>query len=250
VAAAPPHTCVLVLNPDVRLLPGCVPALLAALRQPGTGIAVPLLVDGEGRRIDSLRREPTVLRILADAVLGATRAGRIGRLGETVTDDDAYRHPGVTDWAEGSTLLVDAGCLRRTGPWDESFFLYSEETEYALRARDHGLVTRFTPEARAVHLEGGSSTSVALWPLVVTNRVRLHRRRHGRLHTAVYWAAVLFREASRLPLRRPTNRAAVRALLDLPALRRAPGPHSVAPRTGPVGGSPASPRDDRALEVR
>ncbi|MGY1796330.1 glycosyltransferase family 2 protein [Geodermatophilus sp. SYSU D00525] len=247
IAAAPPHTCVLVLNPDVRLQPGCVPALVRALRQPGTGIAVPLLVDGDGRRIDSLRREPAVHRVLADAVLGATRAGRIGRLGESVTAEAPYRRPGVTDWAEGSTLLISSDCLRATGPWDESFFLYSEETEFALRARDRGFVTRFTPEAHAVHLEGGSSTSAALWPLVVTNRVRLHRRRHGRVPAAAFWAALLLREASRLPLRRPPNRAAVRALLDLRGLRRPPGPHSVVPRPRRAGARPA-PSD--TLEVR
>jgi N-acetylglucosaminyl-diphospho-decaprenol L-rhamnosyltransferase len=227
VAAADPHTCVLVLNPDVRLRPGCVPVLLDALRVPGTGIAVPRLVDAHGVRIDNLRREPSIVRALADAVLGAGLAGRIGRLGEVVTDGRPYLDETTTDWAEGSTLLVSSECWARCGPWDESFFLYSEETDFALRARDRGFATRYTPHAEAIHLEGGSAGSVRLWPLVTANRVRLFRRRHAVLPTVLFWAAVVLREASRAALGRPANRAALQVLLDPRRLRQAPGPRFI-----------------------
>ena len=227
ITAAPEATAVLVLNPDVRLSPGCVPALLSTLRRPGTGIAVPRLVDRAGLRIDSLRREPTVVRALADALLGARRAGKIGRLGEVVTRDEIYRSETVTDWAEGSTLLISADCLDRCGPWDESFFLYSEETEFALRARDHGLLTRYTPRALAQHLEGGSAQSPALWALLVANRVRLHHRRRGPVRGAAFYVVVLLREATRAAMGKTTSRAAVRALLSPPRMRETPGPQTV-----------------------
>jgi N-acetylglucosaminyl-diphospho-decaprenol L-rhamnosyltransferase len=221
VAAAPPHTAVLVLNPDVRLGPGCVRHLLAALREPGTGIAAPRLEDGRGLLIPTMRREPTLLRALADALFGAGRAGRHPRLGEVVTDHRRYAAPAVTDWAEGSTLLVSRECWLACGPWDESFFLYSEETDFALRARDAGFRTRYTPLARAVHLEGDSRRSPELWALLARNRVRLYRRRHGPVATAAFWTAVLARELSRSALGREPSRSAVRALLALPG---PPGP--------------------------
>ena len=41
VAAVGPGRATLVLNPDVRLAPGCVPELLRALDEDGVGIAVP-----------------------------------------------------------------------------------------------------------------------------------------------------------------------------------------------------------------
>ncbi len=97
-----------------------------------------------------------------------------------VTDPSRYGREQDVDWAEGSTQLVDAGCWRDCGPWDEEFFLYSEETEFHLRAGDRGHTVRYVPSARAVHLEGGSATSVRLWPLLVANRWRLFRSRHGR----------------------------------------------------------------------
>ena len=64
---------------------------------------MPQLVDGEGRLVESMRREPTVLRAFADAILGARAAGSLVRLGETVSDPRAYQRLQPTDWAEGST---------------------------------------------------------------------------------------------------------------------------------------------------
>jgi N-acetylglucosaminyl-diphospho-decaprenol L-rhamnosyltransferase len=226
VRAARPYSAILVLNPDVRLMPGCAAELLGALR-PGTGLVVPQLVDRKSQLIESLRREPTVLRAWGDALLGARRVGRYAALGEVVTDRRRYDKEVVTDWAEGSTLLISAECWQRCGPWDESFFLYSEETDFALRARDAGFVTRYVPSARAVHLEGGSAGSPGLWTLLMLNRVRLFRRRNGKVRTAAYWSALVFREASRAMLGKAVSRAAVKALVSPSRLREQRGPHSV-----------------------
>jgi N-acetylglucosaminyl-diphospho-decaprenol L-rhamnosyltransferase len=224
--AAGPRTAFLILNADVRLQPECVTTLLAELA-PGTGLAVPRLLDRNGAVIESQRREPTVLRAWGDALLGARRAGRIPVLGEVVTDPARYQRLAVTDWAEGSTLLVSAECWESCGPWDESFFLYSEETEFALRARDAGFATKYVPSATAVHLEGGSGQSPPLWTLLTLNRIRLFRLRNGRAATAAYWSAVLCREVSRAMLGKPTSRAAARALLSPRRLREQRGPDSV-----------------------
>ncbi|WP_433306517.1 glycosyltransferase family 2 protein [Actinoplanes sp. CA-030573] len=227
VSKSGPFTAVLVLNPDVRLTPGCIRTLLGVLRKEGTGIAVPLLVDGDGDLIHTMRRNPSVLRVLGDAAMGAVRAGRHPALGEMVTDERRYAAETVTDWAEGSTVLISAECWDRVAPWDESFFLYSEETDFALRARDAGLVTRFTPAARAVHLEGDSKASPGLWALLTMNKVRLYGRRHNKVATAAFWAALLLREASRAALGKAPSKRAARALLSRSAMREIPGPHTV-----------------------
>ena len=83
VLAAGAHTAVLVLNADVRLDADCVPALLTGLRQPGTGVAVPRLLDARGELIESQRREPGIARTLARRGArcppGRTLAGRGAR---------------------------------------------------------------------------------------------------------------------------------------------------------------------------
>jgi N-acetylglucosaminyl-diphospho-decaprenol L-rhamnosyltransferase len=214
----------MVLNPDVRLDPGCVPELLRALEEEGTGIAVPRLVNAYGELTLSMRREPTVLRAAADALIGARRAGRIPLLGEHVTDPALYERPRTTEWAEGSTQLISAACLAACHPWDESFFLYSEETDFHLRAGDAGFAIRFVPSAGAVHLGGESSTSPALWSLLVANRVKLFAQRHGAGRTAAYWAMLLLREGTRALLGKRTSLRATRVLLDPTRLTAARGP--------------------------
>ena len=221
VAATPDAPAYLVLNPDVRLAPGCLPRLVAALDEPGTGIAVPRLSDGEGRLILSMRRRPTLLRAVADALIGASRAGRWPVLGEVVTDPARYARDAVPEWAEGSTQLVSADCLAATGPWDESYFLYSEETDFHLRAGEAGFAVRFVASAEATHLEGDSGTSPRLWALLTANKLRFYGRRASALPTAAYWLALLLRESTRAVRRDEIARAATRTLLR-PALLRAP----------------------------
>ena len=174
-----------------------------------------------------MRREPTILRTVGGAVLGAVRSGRYRLLGENVTDERSYSSERVTDWAEGSTQMVSAECWQRCGPWDESYFLYSEETDFALRARDAGFATRYTPAAQAVHLEGAGRDTPGLWALLVLNRVRLYRRRHGVMRTGGYWSAVFLQELTRAVLGRRTSRLAVRVLLSPARYRQRPGPAMV-----------------------
>ncbi|GAA2150924.1 glycosyltransferase family 2 protein [Kitasatospora kazusensis] len=223
-----PCTAVLILNPDIRLAPGCVAAMLARLDEPGTGIVVPRLTGEGGELTHSLRREPAVLRAFGEALLGNRRAGRYPRLGEIVTAEDAYRTAGTADWATGAAMLVSWACVRACGPWDESFFLYSEETEYALRARDLGFSTRLAPEAEAVHLEGDSEVSPRLWTLLTLNKVRLYRRRHGLPAAALFWAATLLRELSRGLLGHRRSRRAAAALLSPSRLRTRPTAENLA----------------------
>ena len=214
VEVAGKYTAILVVNSDVRLKPGCVPELMRQMRgSSGVGIVVPKLIDGHGRLIESMRREPSVRHALFDAILGASLAGRIGRLGEVVTRTSAYDQQQLTDWAEGSTQLISLECWLACGGWDESFFLYSEETEFDLRARDRGYATLYVPTATAVHLEGGSGSSDWLWALQVVNRVFLFRLRNGAIRTPLFWVATMLREGSRALLGHRRSRLAVRALL-------------------------------------
>jgi GT2 family glycosyltransferase len=218
------YEAVVICNPDIRMRQGCAKRLVDTLGDE-VGIAVPLLYeDGRDAPLFSLRRESSVSRALGEAVIGNRRAGRFPRLSELVTDPAAYQRPTRADWATGALMAVSANCLTACGPWDESFFLYSEETEYCLRARDRGYVTQLEPAAEAVHLGGDSRVSPRLWTLLTLNRVRLYGRRHGAVATACFRGAVLLRETSRALLGRKASRAAAAALLRPGSLRATPGP--------------------------
>lgn len=213
IGAAPHHEAVLALNADVRLHPGCARRLLRTVRRPGVGIAVPRLVDAEGRLAPSLRREPTVLRAVGEAVLGGNRAGHYAPLGEMIVAPRHYRSEGPATWACGAVWMINGQCLSRLGGYDESFFLYWEEVDLALRARATGHGLAYVPDATATHVGGSSNTDTALYALMLTNRARGFRRHHGPLRSAAYRGALLAGELARAARGRPTSRAAVRALL-------------------------------------
>ena len=153
VREAAPAQAILVLNPDVRLHPGSLPPLLAALAEPRVGIAAPRVLTPQGKLHLSLRREPTLPR-----ALGLTRT-RLAVFSEYVYDPSAYTRPCTVDWALGAALLTSRECYEALGGWDETYFLYSEETDLSLRARDAGLLTRYEPRAVAVHIGGQSGRS-------------------------------------------------------------------------------------------
>jgi GT2 family glycosyltransferase len=203
---------VMVLNPDCVLRPDTIELLWRTLREPGRGIAVPRLIDPDGTLQPSLRRRPTVGRALAESVLGA-RAGRIGTVGELISDPREYDRPGPAAWATGAAMLISTEAIRQIGPWDESFVLYSEETEFALRAADRGWSLWYEPAAVAVHVGGESATSPKLAALVVVNRVALFRRRHNVLTSFAFYLSVLLGESMRALTGRRTARATVAALL-------------------------------------
>lgn len=226
---------VLVLNPDTIPNPGFAGHLLEAVER-GAGIAVPRIVDQQGNLKFSLRREPTLSRALGEAVLGGHRAARYHRWGDMIRDPAYYVDGATADWATGAAMLVSRAVFDAVGMWDESFFLYSEETDYARRTREAGFSIRFVSTAEVVHPGGEMSRSPWLWSILAVNRVRLYGRNHGRLATAAYWSVVVLNEAVRASKGRPTHRAALRALLR----RKPPLPGAGAGNLESIHGSGAS----------
>lgn len=199
---------ILVLNPDVRLEPASVRALLETMRTSRAGIVVPRLRDPEGAVTASLRRRPTLMR--------ATGFGHTGRplVSETVKVDETYDHRGQVDWATGAVMLIDRRCHEELGGWDESFFLYSEETDFCLRAGERGWPTVYEPDAEAVHVGGGSGRSGRTHAMQIVNRVRLYARDHGAAASWTYYALTIASEASWWVRGNPHSPAALRALLS------------------------------------
>lgn len=222
-ACVEPTRALLVLNADARPRGGFLAELLKVMDAPAdppTGLVAPRVVDPDGNLKFSLRRDPTLARALGEALLGGHRAARFPVLGEMVRERSEYTDRRCVDWATGAALLVSADCLRAVGPWDESFFLYSEETDYALRARSAGWAMRYAWSAVVEHPGGDMSRSPFLWSIVAVNRVRLYEKRHGRVASAVYRIVVILNEALRALVGKPTHKAALRALLR----NRRPGP--------------------------
>ena len=213
VAAATVHadSDLLILNPDIRLLPGSARLLVDCLANSSIGIAVPRIRAEDGTSQLSLRREPSLMTAWTDAILGGTLATRIGA-GEMIGDPTIYNRGGLVEWATGAVLVVAARARKVVSKWDKSFFLYSEEVDYFRKVRDCGLSVAYVPQAQVVHIGKDYLENRRLSALMSNNRIRYYQRYHGPLATAVFRLAVIVGEALRA-FRGPGHRAALRAAL-------------------------------------
>ena len=208
---------ILILNPDAVLSPGAVPVMKAVLDEsPTNGIVAPRMLEADGSLSPSLRRTPSLARA------GGLSFTRSPRFAERIEEPEAYQTQHVVDWAVGAVLLISRDCFDAVAGFDESYFLYSEETDFCLRARDKGWMTVYTPAAEVMHVGGGSGESAKTHTMKMVNRVRIYARRHSSVSAWLYFFVVVLTEVRRgiLGHRRswPTVRALVRPSLRPPEL--------------------------------
>lgn len=221
---APPGEPRLVLNPDLRVRSGCIAGLLETMHRTGASVVVPRILDRDEKVYLSLHREPSLLGGFGDALFGRNLPGRPAVLTEHLFLPSDYVSARQVDWASGAALLIDPEVAARVGAWDESFFLYSEETDYLRRVRDLGGTVWYEPAAAVQHDQGGSGSSVALAALMAVNRIRYVRKHHGAAYAACYRAMVVLHELLRSY--QAPHRTILRTVLSERCWASLPGPTS------------------------
>jgi GT2 family glycosyltransferase len=204
---------IILLNPDVLVLPGCVPALLAAL-EAGAGVAGPQFFWDASLRFLLPPGEPRSRR---DEVMGllATRGPRMAERARRRWRRHARRHwqarQPLPSWAlSGSLLALHREVWERVGPFDAGFPLFFEETDWLLRVRDQGVPAWYVPAAEAVHLHGRSAVGEPRSQQWFEESARRFRERwYG-----AWFADLLESLSRRLPVR-PDRREEVAPGIDL-----------------------------------
>jgi GT2 family glycosyltransferase len=171
---------ILFLNPDTRVQFDSLAAPLAWLESPNAadiGICGIQLVDADGRVARSCARFPTAGQLVAAAV-GLDRLVPGAFPGFIMRDWDHQQSRRV-DHVIGAFYLVRRSVFERLGGFDERYFVYLEDLDFSLRAREAGWHSYFLASARAFHRGGGASDQVRAERLVYLLRSRLHyARRH------------------------------------------------------------------------
>lgn len=113
------------------------------------------LIDPGGRKQASYGNFPTLAELLFQ--FGLDRFYRhyyTERLSQGVPC--FFDTPRTVDFVSGASMFIRTEVYHRLNGMDENYFLYFEETDFALRAQRLGWKTVLLPTARVVHLEGGS----------------------------------------------------------------------------------------------
>lgn len=151
---APPDY-VYLLNSDAFPEPDAIENLVRHLQaHPEVGIAGSHTRGEDGAPHETAFRFPSVL----SEIEGAARTGPVTRLlRRHVVSPGVPAETGLADWVAGASMMIRRAVLDRVGLFDETFFLYFEETDLCRRATDAGFACHFVRESRVVHI--GSATT-------------------------------------------------------------------------------------------
>ena len=72
----------------------------------------------------------------------------------------APQQPGDVFGSTGGGFIARTNMFKKTGLFDEKFFMYYEDVDMSFRAQLQGFTTRYTPQAVAYHKLGASSSTV------------------------------------------------------------------------------------------
>jgi len=141
---------ILLLNPDAEIAPPALSELERTLgSDPGLGLVAPAIVTGDGSpQAFAFGGDPSLRYLLRRG------AGRLLRR-PPLHDWGSPTEVGP-DWVTGACILARAEVFRRGVWFDEGYFLYFEDNDWCLRARQAGWGLRRVPTVAARHLGGCS----------------------------------------------------------------------------------------------
>ena len=156
-------------NPDVTVTPDGIATLADQVRRHG-GIVAPQLVNADGSLQENGRGIPYLHR-------------KVRHLMQR-HDEKYLRFAGPGEliqvvWVMGAALAITRADFDALGGWDSRFFLYYEDADIGLRARDLGMGVRVDGDVRWQHgwgRETGRGFSARAWKLEIASARRFYRK--------------------------------------------------------------------------
>lgn len=176
------------INPDVTLFSDTLLALLAhCIDNPEQGIWGGHTVN-EQHKLDYRHawQEPSLRNTLAWAI-------GLKRLISKPPWHDNYRHladnaltPYAVDCVSGCCLIISAEAWQATGGFDPDFFLYSEEVDLCLRARQLSFQPTVVPNAKLTHKAHSLSESINRTNTIHSSKLLYASKHHGFTYNICY----------------------------------------------------------------
>ena len=169
----------LILNADAWLTEGSLRRLVAfADSRPEAAIVGPRLLNTDGTLQRSVRAFPTLWRLATEYLFLRKLAPGSRALNAFYAGGFAHDEVREADFVMGACMLVRREAVEQVGPLDESFFLFSEETDWAYRFRQAGWQVLFFPGAECIHV-GGASHGGRMFRENVLGHIRFLAKHRG-----------------------------------------------------------------------
>jgi N-acetylglucosaminyl-diphospho-decaprenol L-rhamnosyltransferase len=156
----------LLLNSDTLVRPGALDTLKKVLQErPDAGIIGPRLEWPDGTpQISCFRHRSPLSETIASAATGPVTK-LLKSFDVPLPVSESSMEP---DWLSFACALIRREVVDRIGLMDEGYFMYREDNDYCRRAQEAGWKILYWPQARVVHLRGGSGPVKA----AISNRKR------------------------------------------------------------------------------
>lgn len=147
---------ILLLNPDVMLLPQTINVMLEFIKKKThCGIVGGEMLSPFGYNQPTCRRFPNYVNILFGRRSLVRRLFPHNRFSNQYLYFDLdYTMPQKVDFVEGSLMLIRRKAIEEIGFFDGDFFLYLEDTDLCYRMNNSGWQTWWLPHAYAIHFRG------------------------------------------------------------------------------------------------
>lgn len=134
-----------ILNNDTVVDKTCLDFMIrAAEADPGIGMV--------GNKIYYHRNHGTIW--YAGGTVDLEKGGLTHHIGKDCKDDGSFDMPGPTGYVTGCSVLVKKETVQDIGLLDENYFLYFEDVDWSLKARQKGWKLFYEPKAKLWHREG------------------------------------------------------------------------------------------------
>jgi len=174
---------VYILNSDAFPAPEAIRVLLTHLEtHPETGFAGSHIHGPDGAPHRTAFRFPSILGEFEQNI----RFGPVSKLlARWIVAQPLPVATTRVDWLAGASLMMRQSVLDQVGLFDETFFLYYEETDLCRRAARAGWPTDYVRESRVVHI-GSVSTGMKTWRRIpqfwLNSRLHYYVKNHGWLY--------------------------------------------------------------------
>lgn len=166
---------ILILNPDITVLPGRLEALVQFMEtHPKCGLAGPRLVNPDGSLQYSTYQFPSFwLPLFRRTFLGAIPAME-PKLREYQMMDWDHRESRTVDWMLGACLIARQQAIDQVGLLDERFFLYVEDTDWCKRFWAKGWEVWYIASVELVHFHERLSAQRPLFTALFSKITWIH----------------------------------------------------------------------------
>jgi N-acetylglucosaminyl-diphospho-decaprenol L-rhamnosyltransferase len=178
----------LALNPDTVLPPTALRDMIAYMdADTRIGAAGPKLVMLNGQLDMACRRSFPTPEISLYRMIGLSklfpRSRRFGRYNMTYLDPDLETE---VDSVVGAFMMVRREAIRRVGLFDEVFFMYGEDLDWAYRIKQGGWKVMYNPRVTVTHVKRAASRQSTRAQREFYRAMLIFYRKHYRARTA-WW---------------------------------------------------------------